>query len=392
MKRSIYSAAIILMYLLIFAGTVQAQIVIESSDDSDEHIPADRIGSFYTVLPIAGYSSDWGFYGGGFFQRINYDINVRPFLSNLKADFTVSTKGYIVSQLEYERTQTFGLDLRSGIEFIGQRIREGHFFGIGNNSVFDRDLFEDSFYFYENRELYLKYIARKRISGLGSMGFLDFYGTTTYWTVDAVIRKEDSLIAIDRPSGIQNGYIAKVGVGFIADTRDSEFSPTRGFKYEIGANTTPSFFNSEYSYSEILTDLRHYLNPFGNIVLAHRFKLEGISGHAPFWALPVIGDQYGLRGYHLNRFRGDRTVLQSAEVRSWLFSVLSDQITVGSVLFWDSGRVFSEYDSSAFFSDWKHTFGIGALFTLFGPDMILRTDIGFSDESVRIYFSSGFNF
>ena len=391
MKKSIYSAAIILVSLIVLTGTVHAQVVIEHQDDSNEEITADRIGSFYTILPAGGYSSDWGLYGGGFFQRINYDMNVSPFLSILKADFTISTKGYIVSQVDYERTETFGLNLRSRVEFIGQRIKEGHFFGLGNNTRFDPDLFDESFYFYENRELFFKYTARKKISDLGEDGFFDLYGTTTFWTVNAVI-SDESLIAVDRPSGIQNGHVAKVGLGLIADTRNSEFAPTRGFHYDIGLNTTPGLMNSEYRYSELIADLRHYLNPFGRVVMAHRFKIEGISGDAPFWALPIIGNQYGLRGYYLNRFRGDRTVLQSAEIRSWLFSVLNNQITIGSVLFWDSGRVFSEYDSEAFFSDWKHTYGIGAVFTLFGPDMILRADVGFSDETMRIYFSSGFSF
>ena len=391
MKKSIYSVLLILLLSIILNGSVFGQVVIDRQDDSNEAISADRIGSFYTVLPIGGYSSDWGFYGGGFFQRINYDMNVRPFLSILKADFSVSTKGYIVTQLDYERTETFGLNLRSRVEFIGQRIREGHFFGLGNNTQFNSDLFDDNFYFYENRELYIKYIARKKISDLGKDGFFDLYGSTTFWTVNAVINDE-SLIAIDRPAGLQNGHVAKLGIGIIADSRDSEFTPTRGFHYEVGLNTTPGLINSEYSYSELIADVRHYVNPFWTVVLAHRFKIEGISGDAPFWALPIIGDQYGLRGYYLNRFRGDRTVLQSAEIRSWLFSVWNNQITVGSVLFWDSGRIFSEYDSAAFFSDWKHTFGVGAVFTLFGPDMILRADVGFSDESMRIYFGSGFNF
>ena len=91
MKKSIYSVLLILLLSILLNGSVYGQIVIDRQDDSNEAISADRIGSFYTVLPIGGYSSDWGFYGGGFFQRINYDMNVRPFLSILKADFSVST-------------------------------------------------------------------------------------------------------------------------------------------------------------------------------------------------------------------------------------------------------------------------------------------------------------
>ncbi len=375
-----------------YTSTAQSQVVIEPDESTREHISADRIGSFYSAFPMAGYTSDWGFYGGGYLQRINYGLDVRPFLSNLKTDFTISTKGYIVSQLEYERTRTFGLDVRSRVEFIGQRIREGHYFGIGNDTLFDKDLYDESYYFYENREFYLKFIGRRKVTEIGENGILDAFGTATLWRVNSLINQDQSLFAENEPAGTGSGQLGKIGTGLILDSRDSEFSPTKGVLYEFGFNISPGLFNGEFRYSESLLNLRHYFNPFGGLVFAHRFKVEEIYGDAPFWALPVIGNELGLRGFHLNRFRGDRTVMQSAELRAWLFSVWKDQISIGSVLFWDSGRVFSDFDSASFFEDWKHSFGIGTVFTLFSPDLIIRADVGFSDESVRIYFGSGFVF
>lgn len=381
-----------LLFILFYTVEVYSQDNSVSGSSERNSISADRIGSFYSILPIAGYSSDWGVYGGGFLQRINYGVGVEPFLSNLKADVTVSTKGYFVSQLEYDRTQTFGLNLRSRFEFIGQRITQGQFFGIGNDTGFSQSLFDDGFYYYENRELYLKYILRKQISEFSEFGKIDLFATTTFWRVNSISRGEGTLFSKDDPPGFQTSSIGKVGVGVILDSRDDEFSPTGGIQYEAGYNIAPSLFGFDFSYSEITVDLRQYVPIFSNLVFAHRLKYDQTFGNAPFWAMPLIGNNEGLRGYYLNRFRGDSSILSMTEIRAWLFSVWDDQIRVGSHLFWDSGRVYSDFDSNAFFDDWKHSIGFGFVFTLFHPDLILRSDFGFSNGSFRFYFGTGYVF
>lgn len=80
------------------------------------------------------------------------------------------------------------------------------------------------------------------------------------------------------------------------------------------------------------------------------------------------------------------------ELRTWLFSVFDDRIDIGMQTFWDTGRVYSDFDSGAFFDGWKQVFGIGTAFTLLNPDLIIRGDVGFSNETWRIYFGAGYVF
>lgn len=388
LKKIIYSFLIVSFY----AGEVHSQNNSARGEAGNDPVSADRVGSFYSILPLAGYSSDWGVYGGGFLQRLNYGVGVEPFLSNLRTDITISTKGYFISKLEYERTKTFGLNLRSRVEFIGQRITQGQYFGIGNNTDFSKNLFDDGFYFYENRELFLKYFGRKRVAVFSEYGKIDFFATTTYWRVNSMTRGEESLFANDEPSGFQASSIGKFGIGLIVDSRDDEFSPSRGIQYEVGFNVAPSLFGFDYSYSEAALDLRQYLKIFPDVVFAYRIKYDHTFGETPFWAMPIIGNDDGLRGYYLNRFRGESAILSMAEIRTWLFSIWDDQIRVGSHLFWDSGRVYSEFDSNAIFDEWKHSLGFGFAFTLFHPDFILRSDFGFSNEAFRFYFGTGYAF
>lgn len=381
-----------IIFILLTAGVVYSQNNSEADEPEIDPISSDRIGSFYSILPIGGYSSDWGVYGGGFLQRINYGVGVEPFLSNLKTDITISTKGYFISKLEYERTKTFGLDLRSRFEFIGQRITRGHYFGIGNNTSFSKSLFDEEFYFYENRELFLKYILRKKVGSFSESGKIDLFATTTFWGVNSLPRGEESLFLQEEPPGFEKNTIGKIGAGAIFDSRNDEFYTSSGIQYEIGFNIAPPIFGFDYSYTEVSVDLRQYVTLFSDVVLAQRVKYDQTFGDVPFWAMPILGNDDGLRGFYLNRFRGESSILSMTEIRAWLFSVWDDQIKVGSHLFWDTGRVYSEFDSNAFFSDWKQSVGFGFAFTLFHPDFILRSDFGFSDEAFRFYFGTGYSF
>lgn len=388
LKKIICSVLVVLFYTC----EVYSQDDSAKGETGRPAVSADRVGSFYSILPIAGYSSDWGLYGGGFLQRIDYGVGMEPFLSNLETDISVSTKGYFVSKLEYERTKFFGLNLRSRFEFIGQRITEGQYFGIGNDTGFSKTLFDEGFYFYENRELYLNYIIRKQVGEFSENGKIDLFATSTFWSVNSIIRGDESLFSSDEPLGYQTSSIGKIGIGVILDSRDDEFSPAEGRQYEAGFNVAPALLGLDFSYSEATVDLRQYATIFPDVVLAQRVKYNHTFGDAPFWAMPIIGNDEGLRGYYLNRFRGERSILSMTEIRAWLFSVWDDQIRIGSHFFWDTGRVYTDYDSNVFFDDWKHSIGFGFTFTLFHPDMILRTDLGFSDEAFRFYFGTGYVF
>jgi outer membrane protein assembly factor BamA len=384
--------AVLFLPLFMIASAVCAQVIPPERSEDGHVISADRIGSFYSVLPLAGYTSDLGLFGGGFIQRINYGIDVRPFLSTMKTDFTISTKGNIVSKMEYERTRLFGRDIRSRVDFIGQRIRRDYYFGIGNDTEFSEDLLDGGYFYFDNRELYLNYQARRLIREYGTNGKLDFFGSFTLSRANGLTQGEATRFEEEMPPGFGKNWVNKIGFGLIADSRDHEFSPGSGIRYEFGFNTSSSIFGSDYSYSDVRAELRHFAGLLNNVVLAHRFEVRHNLGEAPFWALPVIGNQFGLRGYHRNRFRGDSSVLNMTELRTWLFSVFDGGVRIGAQAFWDTGRVFSDADSNSIFDDWHHTFGFGGAITLFNPDFIVRGDVGFSDETMRIYFGAGYIF
>lgn len=380
-----------LVFMLFFSVKLSAQIIPVPDSDGDEYEDI-RVGSRYTLLPVLGYSSDTGFFGGVLGQRINYGNNIRPFLNNLTANFTVSTRGNLITDIKFEHTKTFNTDIRSLILFVGQRIREGHYFGIGNQSDFSNDLFDEDYFFFENREISFYYQARKNVLTFGQYGKLDIAGSVDFSYLNGITRGDESKYEDDLPFGFGKSWGNKAGIGFIADSRDDEFIPTRGFRYEASYEHSSPIFGSHFTYSNIKLDSRHYVQIFENVVIAQKLNLETIQGEAPFWDLSIIGGNKGLRGYHLDRFRGNHSVLHLLELRSWLFSVWNGDLKIGSQIFWDTGRVFSDNDSNRFFENWHQSYGGGFVISIFTPDLMLRTDIGFSDEAFRIYFGTGYVF
>lgn len=381
------------VFMLVLIPAVSSSQVIPSETGDGRPEPTDsRVGSYYSIFPLAAYTSDQGFLGGGFVQRINYGVHVLPFLSNTKADFTISTKGTINSQMEYERVRTFGTSIRSKIDFIGRRERQARYFGIGNNTGFGSELFDNQFYFYENKEIYLQYQGRYTIGAFGQKGIIDLIGGGTLWYVNSKPLDEPTLFSQETPHGINKKWVNKLEMGVVADNRNSEFSPVRGIRYQANFNVSTPIVGSDYTFAGLSGELRHFIPIIPRITLAHYFKAEHIFGDAPFWAQSIIGNEKGLRGYHLNRFRGDSSVLNMLEFRSWLFTLLDDRLRLGAQIFWDSGRVFSEFDDNRLFNNWKHSFGVGGVISIISPDFFVRGDIGISDESFRIYFGAGYIF
>lgn len=380
----------ILIFLTLGFSNLFGQIIPPNTGESEK--PDIRVGTDYSLLPIAGYTSDWGVFGGLFLQRINYGTNVKPFLSKIKTNFTASTKGTVISELEYERTRTFGTNIRSLVEFVGQRYRQDHYFGIGNQTEFSNKLYDGDYFYYENRQFSVFYQARKTAAKFGEFGQFDLKTSLDFSYQNSISRGEETRFEEDAPLGLGKNWSNKAGFGFVLDSRNNEFSPTRGLRYEASFQVSASIIGSEYTYSDFSLDMRHFFNLPGSIVLAHNLQFESIQGEAPFWDLAVIGGEDGLRGYHLFRFRGDQSVMNLLELRSWVFSLWNDEIRLGGQLFWDTGRVFSDQDSNDFFDNWKHSYGAGGVVSLFNPDLIFRMDIGFSDETYRIHFGAGYVF
>jgi outer membrane protein assembly factor BamA len=384
-KTSFYLLCALTLSLLPF-NDLSAQVIPPVLEPEESSVK-------YSVVPILGYTSDTSLFGGLLLQRINYGgSSDQPFLSNGKFDISGSLKGDLAGKITFDRTRTFQTDIRSTVSILLFRSKISHYFGIGNNKIFSDQLYGEDFFYYEQRQLNIKYRGRKAIADFGFNGRLEFFSDLQLSYYDAT-QSEDNSLFVEALPGIQsNGWINKMGFGLIANDRDSEFNPTEGFRYEAGFRASHSILGSGNNFTDLWLELRHYLEIFPNVIIAHKFRAEHIVGNPPFWALSTLGNDEGLRGYHLDRFRGDSSILNIFEARMWIFSFFDDEIRLGGQLFWDTGRVYSGNDSNQIFGDWKQSYGFGSAISIFNPDFIIRADLGFSDEAMRIYAGIGYTF
>lgn len=377
-----------LQTILLFAIISLIPVTVFSQLISDD----DDSGTNYSVVPVVGYTTDSGFVGGILIQRIEYRNNQRPFYSNTTFDVTGSTRGQWVASLDHERLDLFGTKIRNRtlLEFELDPIST--FFGLGNNTSFSVDDFDEGIYFLKRNFALLSFSARKKLFNTSENGNLDGVVRLKGSYTNTDDRGSDTRFVSEQPVGFNGGWVNMLGIGLVSDSRDSEFAPTRGGRFEIGANVSGRLVGSDYSFTDYFADLRIYTPIFLDIIIAQRLEVKHSMGDVPFWELPMIGNQNGLRGYAQDRFRGDSSVLHMIEVRRWLFSFFEDEIKIGGHIFTDTGRVFSEFDSSALFGNLKNTWGFGGTMSVLSPDLIVRGELGFSNEDYRIYAGLGYAF
>lgn len=349
-------------------------------------------GLKYSFYPVVGYSSDIGFFGGGLFQRIDYADGIRPFLTNTIVDITGSTRGKWVASLEYEKTRIFGKPLRTRSEFKAFRNPISNYFGIGNQTDYSDSDFSDGIYYLLKRRIVTRFELRKPLRTISDRKKLEGVLRLKVSFTDNEDRGADTQFVQSPPTGASGGWVNTIGTGLIYDIRNSEFDPRSGIRAEAGADFSPVFAGNDFGFSYYFAEFITYAPILKNTVFAQRFAAEHTIGSVPFFELPVLGNEEGLRGYALNRFLGTSSVIYMAEIRSWIFSFLDDQVKLGGHLFFDTGRVFSESDTSEFLKNWKQTWGVGGAMSLFNPDLILRGEIGISNESYRIYAGIGYAF
>lgn len=117
----------------------------------------------YGFLPALGYSSDIGFVGGGVLHRYHYRDGMHPFYNSLQSSALATTRGLFSLTMLFDQVETFGSEVRSTSFVSVGRILQASWFGKGNDTTFDKDLWNDNYYFYETYFGALELKGRKTI-------------------------------------------------------------------------------------------------------------------------------------------------------------------------------------------------------------------------------------
>lgn len=372
----------ILVFALVFAGEVPAQVMPETTGP-------DSVAT--AILPVAGYNSDIGFLFGGIYSRYDYTGNRDPFRSLQQAKVLASTKGYIQVEGLYEKTDSPAQDFRTTVEGYLYRYAKDTFFGIGNNTTYEQERWDEEYYYFESVSFGLEYKLRKSLYREGRASFDISGGLGTDYQI-AYERQTNSAFAQNSPPGHRGGWVNFVSGGFVWENRDSEFDARRGNRASFNLQYAPKPL-TDFSLTTVTLDLRQYVYLLDFLKIAGRLEARHAGANVPYWELSTLGDDYTLRGYPRNRFMGNTSIAYNLEARTWLFIFPQYQLKLGGHVFTDGGRVFGNEDDAAdLFNNYKKTVGFGGAMSLFSPDFILRGEIGFSEDTARIYVGVGYMF
>ncbi|MDG5767414.1 BamA/TamA family outer membrane protein [Balneolales bacterium ANBcel1] len=362
-----------------------------------ERVPGDT--TITGIFPAAIYTSDVGLLGAVLVSRYRYHPRIQPYVSRTELGLEASTRGLFSLKLKYEQTETFGRPVRSRWRLDGEKNPVETFFGIGNDTGFDKELWDDGYYYFEVYRAGFEWMGRHAVyrnnRGRGSGGQLDVTATLGVHYEKATDR-QDELMGEWRPRGIEGGFLSKVGAGLLWENRDNEFAATRGNRLRISGTWAPGGITGEFPMAKLSADIRQYVTlpvPYFRPVLAARTVGVIAHGSVPYWEQPYLGDHYTVRGYPFHRFRGNASVLYNLELRTWVYEYPEYSFRLGVHTFHDGGRVFAGDDGLGdLFRDYHRTFGGGIAISIFSPDLILRLDAAFSDEMFRFYGNVGYMF
>jgi outer membrane protein assembly factor BamA len=225
-----------------------------------------------------------------------------------------------------------------------ERLVRYGYFGLGNTTVYDKDLVDES-------DPFLYRVRRTRYAGVVEVT-RRIYGPL-HAALQASLEQSrftslpgPSTFASEFPSGELEQDDGGGRLALVYDTRDNEYNTHQGLLLEGGAQAGRG---GGKGYSRLYAVLRGYLTPREGTTVAVRLVGSGMGGrptlnarfNLPTWEsqLPVLGGPYSHRSFDTGRFTGKGTLFFNLEVRHDLLP-FGDLGAVTLIGFMDAGRVF----------------------------------------------------
>jgi len=221
---------------------------------------------------------------------------------------------------------------------------------------------------------------------------------------------DSRILAVTRPEGSGGLSLGSGELVLAMDTRTGTFPFMRGLSLEVTGRHTPEIFSNPSAFSKLrgeasasfgghfVTDMQFNARVAGekNWGRYPFFESAFIGGAAQRLPLDLTGASTGnlLRGYSLNRFAGDASVVGNTELQVALGKFNAAlPFRYGLTALADVGRVFVANESS---SRWHTGYGGGLWMGVFASGTsfqfasALKATVVHSDEGTSFYLLSGF--
>ena len=375
--RVLVTPSVLFLATIISAATCLAQdpANIEKIDQKIASVAADTSTNTTStvVLPVLGYTPDTGLMLGGLALRFFYlepDLpDARPSVFSPTVVYTLKNQLmiYLGTSLNWDQNRNALNVVPSYLNFPDT------FYGTGRDVSLDNE--ED----YTGESLGLD---------------LDFNRAVwRNWRVGTSYRLKkhrlaevapDGILASGAITGTQNAWLSAFGPALSLDSRDNTWAPDRGWWLQATARFAGTDLGSEYTYQEYSLDLRNYWKVGEKLVLAGQYLTTRLEGDPPFFILPRLGGDTGLRGYRGGLYMDQTRAMGRLELRrTGLWGRL------GAVAFAGMGDVASAPQKLTLASElWSA--GFGFRYMLDQKERVnLRVDFGFGNGDSGFFLSLG---
>jgi outer membrane protein assembly factor BamA len=278
-----------------------------------------------------------------FWQPAPYEARTTA-IASAALDAGISSRGsrFVTGQF---RAPLLWKKWRFGAVASADRQARYGYFGLGNNTIYDKDLIDAAhpFLYRVRRTRYrgvaeLTRVVRKPFMvafqlNIEQVRFTSLPGSSTFTN--------------DVPSGELEQNDAAGRLALVYDTRDNEYNTHQGLLLEAGTQVGSGGPGNGYTRQYGI--FRGWLQVREGTVVAARVAASGMGGSPtlnarftlPGWenTVPVFGGPYSHRSFDTGRFTGKGTLFGNLEVRHDLIS-LGDLGAVTLFAFGDVGRVF----------------------------------------------------
>lgn len=255
-----------------------------------------------------------------------------------------------------------------------------NFFGIGNESTVDKDLFQQNFYRSRHDTYYLQ-------AGL----VRDFY-QRSYFSAHAYF-ESNGLTKADSPSffdadfdlyGLHPTQMALLKLALNLDFRDDKYFPKTGMRlYLSHQNGLATNSGREDNWIGIsAASIEGYISTRGKrpLTLGAKIGASDSYGEIPFYNRIRLGQTTNLKGFYNDRFIGDAAAYLNSELRFRVGTIKNALIPLelGLTAFYDRGRVFEDGVDSDL---WHDGYGFGIYLLPVYSQVTLNLSVGFSEEA-----------
>jgi hypothetical protein len=325
----------------------------------------DFVKNKMSPLVSIGFNANDGFYAGPGFKYTSFGFKKSPYkyFHKLTANRTTKSEGFNL-YYEYDYIDVLGKADFAGMLSINEPLVY-QFYGAGNESV---ALTDDISQYNVRMSDYqfmpsLKYASKNNAQSVNlgfNMRMVEFE------------QGPDSNLDDDEAEGRRfiGGTLAYKVVN-----QDNMLNPARGIQFRATAAWNKSTQNSDIEYTKLAAELRLYL-PITFVkkqtTVAIRTGMSTNYGDYAFFQANFLGGISNFRGVQRNRYSGQTSVYNNADLRISLFKVPNYVVPfdIGLLGHYDIARVWEENEES---DHWHTSYGGGLFLNVLDYIMLVAT-------------------